>query len=539
MGRRPLLWVAMAFAGGVLLADSFAAALPFFAFALPVCLLAFGLTKRRFWLGAAFLLLAALLGGLRYRQAQPTAPNDIARFAPAFTRIIGRVASDAEFSGPQNEDGKRRARFVLAAQSLERETKFGFPRQPVSGFLQVSLPLAAPSDSTAPFSDPLPRYGEILTLTGRMDLPEGARNPGGFDARAFLERKGIHATLTVRRAQDGQVLRVVEPNANPLALLAFRLRRGILQSGRDALPPERAAVLNGILLGARSELPAELRDAFERTGTSHVLATAGLHIGIFVWLFFGLLRLLSVGRRPATAACLAALLVFALMAGGRPSVMRAGLVAGLFLAGFLLEREPDWWTVTGFAALILLLQNPLNLFDAGFQMSFVTVITLVLLLPFFARFLAKFRQDFRDPLPVRARKFVLEYFVGCFVLALAAQIAVAPLLAYYQSEISPVGVFANATAVPLIAPIFAFGFAAVWLGAVNPAFASPLYFALNHLLEWLVGLVRGWDGLPFAALSFPAPPRLVVVAVVWGFVVEFMARVYRGSRRNEFLRCIA
>ena len=452
------------------------------------------------------------------------APYDAARLAPAFGKITGTIASDVDLRETQSEGAKPRAGFTLAAQKVE----IGDRIFAVSGFMQVSLPLdsALPAENT-------PRFGETITLTGQFDLPEDLRNPGGFDYRAYLTRKAIYTAMMVRRQEDWRV--VSEPNGSPVIRFALALRSRILRQSRNTLPPESVAVLNGILLGSRSELPLDLRDAFERTGTAHVLATAGLHIGIFVGLLFRLLRLCSVGRKPAAITCLLSLALFAVMAGGRPSVTRAALVAGLFLAGFLLEREPDWWNITALAALLLLLQSPLLLFDEGFQLSFVTVITLVLLIPLFAPFLRKFRPDFRDPLPVLIRKLILEYFAACFAVSIAAQIAVAPLLVYYNHEFSFVSLFANATIVPLVAPIFALGFVSFALSLARPALALPLVPLLNFLLISLISLVRWWAALPFGVVFLPSPPAWFLW--IWhGSLWLFLWRLQAGktgTKRRE------
>ena len=521
MRRRPLFWFVVAFTGGVLLADRFAAAPLFFASGFIACLLLWKITRRERWFQAAIVLLALALGGFRCHEARIMASADAARLAPAFGKITGTIASEVDLRGAQSEDAKPRAAFTLAAQTLE----IGPRIFSVCGFMQVSLPLNA----AVPIEN-IPRYGETVALTGRFDLPEDLRNPGGFDYRANLTRKGIYTALAVRRPEDWRI--VSEAGGAPLLRFALALRSRILRHSRSILPPESAAVLNGILLGSRSELPPDLRDAFERTGTAHVLATAGLHIGIFAGLLFSLLRLCSMGRKPATFSCLIALALFAVMAGGRPSVMRAALVAGLFLAGFLLEREPDWWNITAFAALILLLQSPLLLFDEGFQLSFVTVITLVLMMPLFAPFLKKFRPDFRDSLPVRLRKLILEYFAVCFAVSAAAQFAVAPLLAYYSHEISPISIFANATVVPLVAPIFALGFGSFTLGLLRPAFALLLVPPLHFLLNLLIELVRWWDGLPFSAFNLPSPP--VWFLWVWyGSLWLLLWRLQAGRPRTK------
>ena len=521
MARRPLFWFVVAFTSGVLLADSLAAAPLLFALACVGCLILRGVTRGEHWFQAGIVALALALGGWRCNQARTVTFDDISRVAPVFGTLTGSVASDVDLRGVGNEKsdgGKVRGAFLLAAQTL----KIGPRLYNVSGFTQISLPL----NSDAP-PDVIPRYGETVALTGKIDFPAALRNPGGFDYRAFLARKGIDTTLIIRRPQDWRV--VSEASGNPILRFAFALRSQILQNSRDTLPPESAAVLNGILLGSRSDLPPDLRDAFERTGTAHILATAGLHIGIFVGLLFGLLRLGSVGRKHTAVCCLLALVLFAVMAGGRPSVVRASLVAGLFLAGFLLEREPDWWNITAFAALVLLLQSPLLLFDEGFQLSFVTVITLVLLMPIFAPFLSKFRPHFRDSPPVRVRKLIVEYFAACFAVSLAAQFAVAPLMAYYNHEFSPISIFANTTIVPLVAPIFALGFGSFTLAWFRPAFAAPLIVPLEFLLNQVIGLVRWWDALPFSTFSLMSPP----VWFLWIWYGVLWAGLWRFQRTSK------
>ena len=289
--------------------------------------------RREAWFHAALLLLALTLGGLRCREARVVAFDDAARLAPAFGKLTGTIASDVDLRGLENaneaetgtgeksEHPKPRAAFTLAAQSLE----IGPRTYAVSGFTQISLPL----DSAKP-SKTFPRYGETVLLTGKIDFPEPLRNPGGFDYRAHLTKRGIYTTLVVRRSEDWRI--ISETNGSPILRFAFFLRARILQNNRDTLAPEPAAVLNGILLGSKSDLPLDLQDSFERTGTSHILATAGLHIGIFVGLLFGLLRLSSVGRKPASFLCLLALVLFAIMAGGAAlcsaGIPRSGPVSG-------------------------------------------------------------------------------------------------------------------------------------------------------------------------------------------------------------------
>ena len=537
MRRRPLFWFTVAFAVGILLAGWAFALFGVVLVCLPVLTVLFALTKRRFWAGLALLAGVSLLGGLHYQAARLVAANDISRLAPAFVTVMGRVESDiditrTEADSTQTHGIPQREQFTLQATKVE-----GGPLSApveVSGSVQVFLPLLSSNsdtNSSEKSGETLPHYGDILAIHGKLDFPSEKSNPDAFDYREMLARRGIYATLKPRRPEDAK--ETGEQTGSPILRTAFALRQAILKHGRDVFSPKQASVLNGLLLGAKADLPFDSRDAFERTGTMHILATAGLHIGILVWLLLTALRGLRVSRRFATGTTLFLLLLFALMAGGRPSVSRAVLVAVLILAGSLLNREPDWWNSTALAALLLLLYNPLWLFDPGFQLSFVTVITLVLLMPFFEGKLRRLHPKREDGESARLRDTILVYFGGVFVLSLAAQFATLPLFAYYQYEIPLVGIPANATVVPLVVPIFVLGFPAAFLAVVHPALAVPFDFVLRGLLNLLMGIVRWWASLPFGFIYIASPPVWLLWLYYGGLWYGLWRTLHRPAERRS------
>ena len=515
MRYRPLIGATVAFAAGILTASE--AGFLCMPLLVLVCFLSllYGVTKRTFWLRAAIVTGFAVLGFFRYGTAIKQEPNNVARIAPAFLTVTGIVTFDVETIG------KGSIVFTLRAEKAE-----GGPLdRPVTvvGEVQTRLMVGG--------GDAMPQYGDRVMLHGQMECPAAASNPGTPDTRAVLARRGIYAELFVHRAEDWRVL--PEKAGNPLLRLAFALRHRVLRYGPTALSPPHGDVLNGILLGARGRLPADLREDFTTTGTGHILATAGLHVGIAVWLLLTLLRGLRIGKRPSHCVAIAVLLLFAFMAGGRPSVMRAVLVACLFLLGPMLEREPNWGTMTAFAALLLLIYNPCLLFDPGFQMSFVTVITLVVLRPFFAPLLLTLRGENESAEPTFSLLRELKtYVAGCIVLSLAAQIAIWPLAIYYGAPLSLISVPANITAVPLVAPIFALGFGAALLFGLFPAAAVPFGLLLNPLIGLLTAVVRFWGAQAWGRVNVPPPP----VWFLWLYYGALWAACYHVQQKARKLR---
>jgi ComEC/Rec2-related protein len=223
----------------------------------------------------------------------------------------------------------------------------------------------------------------------------------------------------------------------PIQAAAYALRQGVIRQMRLGLSPEHAAVMEGLLLGARGDLHEDLNDAFERTGAAHLLATAGLHVGLLAWLLLGLMRRLRLPRRPALLAVFALLPLYAIMTGGRPAVIRAVIVAEVVLLGPLLEREPNLPNALSLASLILLLLNPHSLFDAGFQLSFATVITILLLLPPTEAAVRHGCERVTCRWP-RAKWLQrgLRIVATSFFLAVIAQIGAAPLVALHYHDLS-------------------------------------------------------------------------------------------------------
>ncbi|MDE0084430.1 MAG: ComEC family competence protein, partial [Candidatus Poribacteria bacterium] len=177
------------------------------------------------------------------------------------------------------------------------------------------------------------RYGKHLTLTGVLRQPDTQRNPGGFDYRAYLARQNVsgiiyHQGLLDIGEQSGfPPLRWIE---------ALRLRTEQIidnaYSGLETLPTDalHAKLLKAILLGKRSDVPSETLDTFRNSGTFHVLAVSGLHVGLVAMFCYIALSTFRIPKKMLSLLTILAVLIYACLVGFRPSVFRASLMAILF-----------------------------------------------------------------------------------------------------------------------------------------------------------------------------------------------------------------
>lgn len=487
---RPLVALSAAFTVGIACGTTLFGAILLTGCAATISAIAL-VTRRPIWQAAALLSLFAAAGAFReYAWSQPGA-QDPSRFITAgFVTVEGTVAGEPEL-------GKYDVRFDLRIHNLTT---------PDGRFIKSDGLAAAHFGRAA--NTPIPRYGDRIAARGRLESPEPARNPGGFDYADYLAHRGIFTAFTARRPNDWQLNPTASGIDGWLPRLAASARASLLRALDRVLPHAEAGVLAGILLGQRTDLPPELGDDFSATGTAHILATAGLHVGAVLLLLLGVGRLLWIPRRIAVALALLGLALYTVMAGARPSVLRADLMATLLLGGMLLDREGDGPSALAAAALILLAVQPGYLFDAGFQLSFATVGTILAVMPLFAGVLERVRA-LRGPSKDRATRLsarIIEVLVTVCALTLAAQLGSAPLTAQYFNQVAIVGLAANGLIVPILVLVIAAGFAAwplslVWLGA-GRVFAA---LVLSPLLAYIIGVARTCALLPGANIYVPSP----------------------------------
>ena len=345
------------------------------------------------------------------------------------------------------------------------------------------------------FQELLPlRYGKHLTLTGVLRQPQTQRNPGGFDYRAYLSRQGIVGIIDT----DGRVRLGEQRGLPPLRWIeALRLRTERLvdiiytrTGGETRLsePSLHAQLLKGILLGKRSDVPTETLDIFRNSGTFHVLAVSGLHVGLVaMFCYFGF----SLFRFPQKTLCfltIIGVLIYACLIGFRPSVFRASLMAVLFLFATLIDRDADIFNLLAFAALVLLLLNPLQLWDVGFQLSFVAVASIVYFVPKMEKPLRRLWERTEGAFSGsgggilrKYRNAAVKWVVLSYLVTFAAQIGTGPLIAYHFYRGYPLGILVGPFAVGLVSLIVAVGMASVCVGFIWLPFAKLLGI-LNHAI---------------------------------------------------------
>jgi len=338
------------------------------------------------------------------------------------------------------------------------------------------------------WSDPeQPVYpGDRIRLIAPRHGPLGNVNFGISGYEEYLRRRGVRHAVSVRA---GQVMLVERPAIAPGRWLA-RLREA--QSGitRRSVPEASQPFLLAVWLGDRTQLTDDARDAFVRSGTAHLLAVSGLHVGLVFVTLQGLLVTLRARDRTQAVVIVVAVFAFALMTGGRVSSLRAATMISLFVSARLVRREPDAPTALGVASLLFLSLHPALIRDAGFLLSFGAVASLLL---------------YSDPLAhAIIRRGLPPQAAQPVAACLSVQVLTWPLAASAFYVLPLAAPLVNLLVVPLLAGVLWLNIVAMTLGAFLPEAGVLAGHALHPLVQTIVQASR-LAGAPVLSLDLTPP----------------------------------
>ncbi|MEG4327761.1 ComEC/Rec2 family competence protein [Microcoleus sp. herbarium5] len=354
--------------------------------------------------------------------------------------------------------------------------------RPVSGKLYVTVPLL---QTTGLYAD------NTIAVVGSLYKPQPPSNPGAFNFQAYLAREGAFVGLKGRQIDwkrekaiadvnrvNSQTAAFLEPSGmQPSKIQAMRQR--IVRSQLSQLNVPEGPLISAIALGKQAvDLPYNIRDYFVQAGLAHAIAASGTQVSMVLALVLALTRRFS--KQLQFSFGVGALFLLVGLTGFEPSVCRAALMGFGTLFALVLSRQVKPLGLLLIAATILLLVNPLWIWDLGFQLSFLATLGLIVTtLPLMAKL------DWMPPA-----------IASIVVVPIAASVWVLPLLLYVFSVVSPYSILVNIIAAPLLWILSIGGMVSALAGLIFPPAGSVLAQLLDYPAKGLIAIAQYFSQLP-------------------------------------------
>lgn len=444
------------------------------------------------WL--AILAVIILIGLIRVEVSEGPEPLK-ASTEPRPITVVGLVSNDPELSG-------RGVEFVLSVDSIDRgegreqgEGKLLVFARPTAGLVQAR-------------EEPYFRYGDRLELKGRLEEPPAL---GNFDYGAYLASQGIHSTLAFP-----QVRLVDEGEGNAALGAIYDLRHEVSDGIDRALPEPQAALAQALLLGIRGRLPRDVTDDFRSTGTSHLLAISGLHVGTLLFMSLGIGAWL-VGRRRQLYLLLplGTIWLYALLSGLSPSAERAAIMGSVYLLALALGRPRSALPTLALAAGVMAGVDPTVLKQVSFQLSFTAVAGIAMLTSYGSPLWSRVSGPSVGPDGWRSA--LVRYLVAAAAVSIAATVATLPLIAFNFQRVPTLGVLATVLTLPALPFLLATSALAAVAGMAHPVAGQVMGWFAWVPLEYVIWIVQLFAKVPGSTVSAPAFNGLLV----WAYYIAF------------------
>lgn len=376
------------------------------------------------------------------------------------------------------------------------------------------------------------RAGDRIRVHALVSRVPPAANPGEFDS-AYHER--VDRQLVRLSAVSPDCIEKIE-SGSPLD------HRRWLSQLRDAcseqlwrhIAPERAGLASGLLIGAREQIDYEQQQQFFLTGTIHLLAISGVHVGILAWGFWLFMRTGILGRRSAIVAAVAFVWVYTLLADMEPPIVRSAILVSVICWGRWLGRPAPPMNALAAGGLAVLALNPTEFFQVGTQLSFLAVATLIACGPLLvmkrtADPLQRLIENSR-PWPVRWLRFARSYVWRLWLAGACVWLVALPLTLYRFHVLSLSSLVLNMVVwVPITLAMY-FGFGALTVGWIIPPLGWLLSKGCDLCLLVVAKIIAAGESMPHS-YSWVAGPALWWVV---GFYALLAAYAFVGDRRPRW-----
>ncbi len=382
------------------------------------------------------------------------------------------------------------------------------------------------------------KYGDRIELVGNISTPSVPRNPGQFNYKKYLQKQNPRTEAILSVISVKNVKLISENHGNYFFTFVYSLKKKLNRVIEKCVKERSIPLVSSILLGDREKIPEDLMDSFVKTGTIHFLAISGLHVGILVVSLHYLLRLLGLNTKHLAIIIIFVTFLYAVITGMKTPIIRAGIMVAAYYGAFIFNRRWDLPNSIAAAVFVILLINPSDLFNVGFQLSVLAVLGIIYISSGIENSCWKATLLIEKLQAKEERNEVwFRFKVYCrktFCVSLAAWIAVMPLIAYYFHIVTPLTVLLNIIVFPLVWFILVGGFIVLIIGLAFPVLVAPFAWLVSYSEIALENLVLLFS-TSFRTFFYTSGPPWIWILIYYLIVILFILRERLGVKMVHVL----
>lgn len=484
MLKRPLFCVSVSFVAGMYIL-SFASADNVLISSFVVILVLLIMLFRKFSVKrAGLLLLCAVifcLGCVRYDVADNIKAKEL------YSSVGKEVVVEAELVSEPNADSNQ---VVFVADMITVTDG----KRIYSSDERVKITYYPDTDSTVDMSK-IPKLGDVISVPGKIRVPDGPMNTGGFDYARYLKTDRIFFVCNIELEE----IKIAGHKDRPLQHSWASFRKKCIGFFDENFPTDEAAVLKAFITGDKSGIGSEVSSVFSDSGLSHILAVSGLHVSTFLGVVAKILAFLRVSKRKEMFVSALCAFIFVFFTGASVSALRAGVLCVFMLVAKLLYRKSDPLTTLSLAAALFALVNPHVIYDASYMLSFAATAGIILFNNGIAAMFVKFYKKL-DRGTIRYK--CVKGFFDSVSVGISAQIFVIPILVYLFKGFSVMSVIATLAVTFFLEMLLVGGLVFIALSFISSGLAYPVAGFIFFLAKLMIAIAKFFAGFSFSKIIF-------------------------------------
>ncbi|WP_372520734.1 ComEC/Rec2 family competence protein [Candidatus Ruminimicrobiellum ovillum] len=346
-------------------------------------------------------------------------------------------------------------------------------------------------------------YGDIIFVSGKLNIPEKPVFPYIFNYNLYLQRENIY---TIFYQQNFEF---IEKQPNKIKQLSFKVRNNIETKIDNFFNEPVSSVLKSMATGNKALLDKDIKEDFVNTGLIHILVISGLHIGFCAAIFMFCFRLFGLKLNYVYILTIPTLFFYVLLTGANPPAIRAAIMFSCLLVTLMLNREPLIYNALALSALIILIFNPQSLFTASFQLSFLATLGILYLYPKFSKCFGIIKNKY------------INFVWDIVCVTLSAQIALIPLLVFYFGKISVISFVLNLIIVPIIPIIIGLFFVFYVSTFLSYHISLSVSLLLSYILKFILYVINYSATLDYSVVFFAVPGIVMILFYYFSVYIMF------------------